>query len=230
MLEIDDSKKIISSFYIVGCDLLNLQKYIEENKKDSSSKYIQNIDLLITDFYPNQNKIEKNNEKWIKMIRGSNTWFRIQYSEEYNSPITELKIVECNIDKDSILFPKNNLNKGYRPIIISKLFKKDNNRINNENIIPISKEFSEIINYNENYVKIPINLNAKNYLELSGKKPCAVIAITRTNIFYPFKDIYIQSNNENNLFKFLFYKYQSHSSYKYLPQNTARRRSCISSP
>ena len=73
MLEVDDSKKIISSFYIVGCDLLNLQKYIEENKKDSSSKYIQNIDLLITDFYQNQNKIEKNNEKWIKMIKGSNT-------------------------------------------------------------------------------------------------------------------------------------------------------------
>ena len=217
MLEIDDSKKIISSFYIVGCDLLNLQKYIKENKKDSSSKYIQNIDLLITDFFPNQNKIEKNNEKWIRMIKGSNTWFRIQYSEEYDSPITELKIVECNSDEENILFPKNHLNKGYRPIIISKLFKKDNN-INNENIIPISKEFSEITNYNENYVKIPINLNAKKYLELSGKKACAVIAITRTNTFYPFKDIYIKPNNENSLFKFFFYKYKSPSSYKYLPQ------------
>ena len=102
MLTIDKNKKIFSSFYIVGCDYSNLQKYLEENEKDSSSKYIQNIDLLITDSFQNDNIIKKKNEKWLKILKDSNTWFRIQYSKEYNSPITDLKFVECNHDQKNI--------------------------------------------------------------------------------------------------------------------------------
>ena len=221
-MDIDDSKKIFSSFYIVGCDYTNLQKYKEEENKDSSSQYIQNIDLLISDLFPNENIIKKKNEKWLKIMKGSNTWFRIKYSKEYNNPITELKIVECNQDKNAILFPKKYIDKGYRPIIITTFLKKDKNNeknINmNENLIPISKEFSQITNYNDNYVIIPINFNAKAYMQLKSKKPCIVLAISRSFTMLAFKDIYIKPNKQNNFYNFYFYRHNSPFSYQFMPK------------
>ena len=217
MQSLDDSKKIFSSFHIIGCDYSNLQKYLEENNnKDSSSQYIQNIDLLISDFCPNKNKIQKINEKWLKVLKGSNTWFRIQYSKEYNSPLTELSFIECNHDDQYILFPKSYIDKGYRPIIIYNFLKKELNI--NENTLPISKEFSiSKLNNNEKYAKIPLYLNAKTYMEINTKKPCVVIAVTRTHSILPFKDIYIL-HTQNNFYKFQFYKHLSPFSHKYMPK------------
>ena len=216
MQSLDDSKKIFSSFHIIGCDYSNLQKYIEENKaNDSSFQYIQNIDLLISDFCPNKSKIQKNNEKWVKILKGSNTWFRIQYTKEYNSPITELSFIECNQDSQYILFPKSYLDKGYRPIIIFNFLKKEINI--NENSLPISKEFSiNKIKNNENFAKIPLYLNAKTYMKITTKKPCVVIAVTRTHSILPFKDIYIL-HTQNNFYQFKFYKHLSPFSFKYMP-------------
>ena len=219
MKELDKNKKIFSSFYIVGCDFSKLQKYIEEDDKKSSSQFIQNIDLLITDFYPNENIFKKKNEKWLKIIKDSNTWFRIKYSKEYDNPITELQMIECNHDEKNILFPKKYYDKGYRPIVINKFIINEKNINNlNPNIIPISKEFTEIENFNEKYVKIPLNLNAKEYLFLQTKKPCVVLSITRAKTFLPFKDIYIKQNLKNNFFQFAFYKHKSPYSYKYMPE------------
>jgi hypothetical protein len=170
MQSLDDSKKIFSSFHIIGCDYSNLQKYIEENKaNDSSFQYIQNIDLLISDFCPNKSKIQKNNEKWVKILKGSNTWLRIQYTKEYNSPITELSFIECNQDNQYILFPKSYLDKGYRPIIIFNFLKKEINI--NENSLPISKEFAiSKMKNNEKFAKIPLYLNAKTYMKITTKR------------------------------------------------------------
>ena len=220
MLTIDQNKKIFSSFYIVGCDYSNLQKYLEENEKDSSSKYIQNIDLLITDSFQNDNIIKKKNEKWLKILKDSNTWFRIQYSKEYNSPITDLKFVECNHDQKNILFPKKYFDKGYRPIKVTKYLEKDKNKKSNINLnsIPISKKFLDIFNFNEKFVKIPLDLNAKKYLFINTKKPCLVLSINRSIYDLPYKDIYIKQNIENNSYQFNPYKYNSPFSYKYMPK------------
>ena len=212
----NDNKKIFSSFYIVGCDYSNLQKYKEDNKH-SMFQYIQDIDLFITNSFPNENIIRKKNEKWIKIMKNSNVWFRIKYTNEYNSPITELKIIECNQDQNNILFPKNYIKEGYKPIIIT-YFDKEKNTEKNPNLIPISKEFNEIINFNENFVKIPLYLNSKQYLKLPAKKECVVLAITRTNKILPIKDIYIKPNIKNNLYQFIFYKHNSHLSQKYMPK------------
>ena len=218
MQSLDDSKKIFSSFYIIGCDYSNLQKYIDENNnKDSSLQFIQNIDLLISDFCPNKIKIQKNNEKWIKLIKGSNTWFRIQYTKEYNSPITELKFVECNHDNQYILFPKSFIDKGYKPIVIYNFLKKELNM--NVNSLPVSKEFGiSKINNNENFVKIPLYLNAKTYMQLTSKKSCVVPAVTRTYSILPFKDIYITHNTQNNFYQLKFHKHKSPFSFKYMPK------------
>ena len=220
MLTIDKNKKIFSSFYIVGCDYSSLQKYLEENEKDSSSKYIQNIDLLITDSFQNDNIIKKKNEKWLKILKDSNTWFRIQYSKEYNSPITDLKFVECNHDQKNILFPKKYFDKGYRPIKVTKYLEKDKNIKSNinPNSIPISKEFLNIINFNEKFVKIPLDLDAKKYLFINTKKPCLVLSINRSIYDLPYKDIYIRPNIQNNSYQFNPYKYNSPFSYKYMPK------------
>ena len=218
MKELDKNKKIFSSFYIVGCNFSNLQKYLEEDNKESPSKFIQNIDLLITDFYQNENIIKKKDEKWLKLIKESNTWFRIKYSKKYDSPITELKIVECNHDGKNILFPKKFFDKGFRPIVISKLLINEKNINNiNPNLIPISKEFAEIENFNENFMRIPLTFNAKEYLHLTSKKQCVILLITRTDTILPFKDIYIKPNLQKNSFQFVFYKHKSQFSYKYMP-------------
>ena len=220
MLAIDKNKKMFSSFYIVGCDYTNLQKYLEENDKNSSSQYIQNIDLLITDCFPKENIIKKKNEKWLKILKDSNTWFRIQYSKEYQLPITDLKYVECNQEQNNILFPKKYVDNGYKPIMITKYFEKD--KIQNSNInpnsIPIIKEYSQIKDTKEKYIKIPLNLNAKQYLYLNVKKPCLVLAISRSIYNLPFKDIYIKPNIKNDLYQFNSYKYQSPFSHKYMPK------------
>ena len=220
MLTLDDSKKIFSSFYIIGCNYSNLQIYKENNNKESITQYLQNIDLLITDFFPNENIIRKNNEKWLKIIKNSNVWFRIHYSKQYDNPITELKIIECNHDQKHILFPKKYIEKGYRPIVITKILKNENIKEHNlnTNLIPISKECINFSHFNQNFVKISINCNAKEYLKIPSKKSCVVLAVTRTNTILPLKDIYIKPNTKNNLYQFYFYHYQSIYSYKYMPK------------
>ena len=216
MTEEDESKKIFTSFYIVGCDYSNLQKY-KENNKESDSKYVQNIDLLITDSFPNENIIKKNNEKWIKIIKNSNTWIRIQYTKKYKSPITELVIVDCNHDKEYILFPKKYIAQGFNPIGVSTHFTSEKNN-SNPNLIPISKEYTEAIKFNDNFVKIPLYLNSKKYLQLPSKKECVIICVTRTYNHLPLKDIYIKPNIQNNLYRIISHKHESPYSQVYMPK------------
>ena len=220
MLAIDESKKIFSSFYIVGCDYSNLQKYSEENNKTLSSQYVQNIDLLITDAFPDNNIMRKKNEKWTKLIKGSNSWLRIEYSLEYNNPITEVKIVECNCNEKNILFPKKYIDKGFHPILITKHLENDKNAntFDNPNLIPVFKEYTEVSNINDNFVEIPLNLNAKEYLYLPTKKQCIIIAVSRSTYFLSLKDIYIQPNLKKNLYQFCFYHHTSPFSQKYMPK------------
>jgi hypothetical protein len=40
--------------------------------------------------------------------KGSNFWIRIQYNKIYSEPITGLKVIECNLDKDGNLVRINN--------------------------------------------------------------------------------------------------------------------------
>ena len=217
MLALDDSKKIFSSFYIIGCDYSNLQKYMEDDKKESLTQYIQNIDLLITDLFQNENVIKRKNEKWLKIIKNSNAWLRIKYSKEYSTPITEIKIIECNCDDKNILFPKKYKDKGYNPIIITKIFKKNKQNINIKDI-HISKELNEFTNFNDKFLKIPLNYNAKEYLKITTKNPCIVIAVSRIKETLPLKDIYIKHTNNKSLYKLYFYHYQPISSNRYMPK------------
>ena len=93
----NDTGKIIKSFCVVGLNESKLTKYNEVD----SHPFVQNIDILQKTLKVNMDKIEKENEKWIKIIKTTNCWLRIQYSTSYHEPITDFKIVECEYSTES---------------------------------------------------------------------------------------------------------------------------------
>lgn len=92
-----ENGKIIKSFCVVGLNEAKLSKYNETD----TPPFVQNIDILQKTIKVNMDKIEMENEKWIRIIKTSNCWLRIQYSLSYHEPITDFKIVECEYSTES---------------------------------------------------------------------------------------------------------------------------------
>ena len=96
----DEKNKIIKSFLVIGLNENLIQKY-DENEK--SLCFIQNADILIKDLPYNYQPSNKD-EKWISLIKEKNAWLRLKYSNEYNCPITDLLIVDCDYESPEYIY------------------------------------------------------------------------------------------------------------------------------
>ena len=209
----DNEEKIIKSFFVVGLDELKLQKYNDE----ISLRYIQNVDILTIKLSTKNDRYDRKSEKWLRVSKNSNTWFRIQYTDKYSDPITELKIGECLYEPENdnyLLLPKKYYDLGYKPISIF-FFEKNNQ---NDPFPIIQNEIKDITEYNEKYVKIPSICNVKKYMELPVKSDSVVLLINRKYKYLPLRDIIIQHTPNSKYFSFKILKHKSPFFYKYLPE------------
>ena len=203
--------KIINSFYVIGINELKLQKYNTPNINDEQTfHFIQKMDILNTDADIKKSEYDKLEQRWIK-LNTSNYWLRLEYSDNYTDPITDLRIQECDYYlEENLLLPLNLYQNGYRPIKIIKY----------ENLTNIPKINQEEISFpklNDKYVLIPSYYNSNIPLNIINNKKATVILICRKTIFLPLKDIIIQKKQGQNFISFTMFRYESPYSYKYLP-------------
>ena len=124
-------------------------------------------------------------------MENSDVWFRIQYKESYNNPITDFKIIGCNIDESGNYLIIDNKFSHYRVINVTIL--GDNEKPENEKDIVKVKD--EYISNNMN--KIPKTFSIKEIMNINLKTPAAVIIITREKSFLPLKKIQIKLLKDN---------------------------------
>ena len=233
---LDEKNKIIKSFCVVGIchDKLNL--YNDSEKKP----YIQKMDVLVKKIPTEKNILSIKDEKWYRVLKNSNTWFRVLYTNEYNNqdnnsitglkldnktslnPITDFKAIGCKLDESGeyMLLDKKNINRNYFPIRLTIVEENDQKNINNneENEINILEEFRPTnIEEDSNYVKIPKKYNLKEYMNLSVKSNAALILVSREYNNLPYRKIAIKHLSENN-FQFSVGKHTSPFNYKYHPE------------
>ncbi len=219
--EMDQKNKIIKSFCVVGLSDDHLNYYEE---KEKSKKYIQNIDILVKKFSTSKNilKREEKNEKWLRVLKDSDTWFRIKNSEKYNNPITDFKIIGCKFDdtKNYLLIEKKHIEAKFYPIRVT--IEKDNDN-NNENdlskVISVLDEYIPIKENNDdnNYVKISKDFDLKAYMNLPLKNEAGIILVTREYSSLPLLNIQIKQIN-NNSFQFARSKHKSPFINKFTPE------------
>ena len=227
---LDKKNKIIKSFCVVGLNEEQLHIY---NDSEKSKKYIQNIDILVKKIQTTKNQLIRGDEKWFRAMKDSDTWFRIQYTQQYNLPITDFKMVGCKYDENEncLLIDKKYINQGYYPIRITIV--KDNEESistanssgNNDNnnlkdIVSILNEYipSNKENANNNFIKIPKEFNAKEIMNMPVKNNAGVILVNRKYNNLPLSLIKIKYLKDNN-YQFHRTKHKmSPFKYKYKPE------------
>jgi len=117
--------KIINMFAVVGLNEDSLTKY---NDSDNITDFIQNIDIIYRDVKEKEDVIIfEDNTKLLLLNKNDSFWLRIIKSVEYNSPITMIKIIPANYDKNKefLIVERKYLDIGeYYPVDITYL--KDN--------------------------------------------------------------------------------------------------------
>ena len=210
----DEKNKIIKSFLVIGLNENLIQKY-DENEK--SLCFIQNADILIKDLPYNYQPSNKD-EKWISLIKEKNAWLRLKYSNEYNCPITDLLIVDCDYESpEYILLEKKYIDEQYKPIMVS-IYKEEENKekkVDDESY-PIINEFDLYTPYSDVYLKIPSHLNVKEILKIPTQSKCSVLLISRKYSSLPLKDITIIKKKD--LFNLGIARNKSPYLYKYIPE------------
>ena len=189
---IQEIKYLIKSFYVVGLNQEQLHYY---NDKERPQLYINNIDLLVVKIATNKNIYKRGNEIWYRVMENSDVWFRIDYKENYNNPITDFKIIGCNIDETGkyLVIDK----KYYHYSVIQVTVIKDDAKNKDEgDIIKIKDEY-RLNNMKDNLTKIPIEFNLKELMNINLNTPAAVIIITREKYNLPLKKIQIKLLNDN---------------------------------
>ena len=211
--ELDERNKIIKSFFVIGLNESLIRKYENDS---NPSRFVQDMDILIKEL-PNNFKSENKDEKYILLNEKKHVWLRIQYTENYNSPITDLQIAACEYEsKEYLLLEKRYINENSYPMMVT--FHKDNDEKGNKTEkYPIFSEFKFVKDYSEVYVKIPSELNIKHLIDLEIKAPCAIFLITRRYTSLPFKDICIMKKGGSN-YNLVKVKNKSPYIYKYIPE------------
>ena len=97
--------KIINMFAVVGLNEDSLTKY---NDSDNITDFIQNIDIIYRDVKEKEDVIIfEDNTKLLLLNKNDSFWLRIIKSVEYTSPITMIKIIPANYDKNKEFVRKN---------------------------------------------------------------------------------------------------------------------------
>ena len=206
--ELDERDKIIKSFFVIGLNESLIRKYEEDS---NPPRFVQDIDILIKEL-PKNYKSDNDDEKYILLNEKKNVWLRIKYSENYNSPITDLQIAACEYESNEyLLLEKRYINENSYPMMVT--FHKNDNENESENY-SIFSEFKFVKEYSDVYVKIPSELNIKHLIDLGIKAPCAIFLITRRYTSLPFKDFVIRKKGGSN-FNLVRIKNKSPYIYKY---------------
>ena len=209
--EVDERNKIIKSFFVIGLNESLIRKYEEDS---NPPRFVQDIDIFIKDL-PKHYSPENKDEKYILLNEKKHVWLRIKYSENYNSPITDLQIAECDYEsKEYLLLEKRYINENCYPMMVTYYKNKDEDKTET---YPIFSEFKFVKDYSDVYVKIPSELNIKNLIHLGIKAPCAIFLITRRYTSLPFKDIGIIKKGGGN-FNLVRVKNKSPYIHKYIPE------------
>ena len=226
---LDIKDKIIKSFCVVGLNKEQLQIY---NDTEKSKKYVQNLDILVKKFQTTKNQLVRGEEKWFRVMKDSDVWFRVQYTQEYNQPITDFKMVGCKYDENEncLFIDKKYINQGYYPIRITIVKDNDesistanssgNNEVSNlKDIVSILDEYiPSTDNSNNDFVKIPKEFNAKEIMNMPVKNNAGVILVNRKLNSLPFSLVQIKHLNDNN-YQFQRTKHKiSPFKYKYNPE------------
>ena len=197
-ITVDQRNKIYKSFCVVGLNPEQLHYYKELEKPN---QYIQKIDILVKKLSTTSNIYipEDKDEKWLRVMRDCDTWFRIKYTSKYNNPITDFKVIGCKYDETGnyLLIDNKHIKDKYFPIRVINLKEKEgNNNTDEKNIISIldELEFMGIKNYkkNDKFAKIPKEFNLKEVMNLPVKNNAGVILVTRENNTLPLKIIQIE--------------------------------------
>ena len=127
LYELDERNKIIKSFFVIGLNESLIRKYEEDS---NPPRFVQDIDIYIKEL-PNNFKSENKDEKYILLNEKKHVWLRIQYTENYNSPITDLQIAACEYEsKEYLLLEKRYINENSYPMMVT--FHKDNDEKGNK--------------------------------------------------------------------------------------------------
>ena len=216
MSKSSNSDKIIKSFHVVGISELKLQKYNLESYEEQQSNYLQKMDIIVANLNIKNNRYDTSNEKWSKIIKTENCWIRFQYSNIYIDPITDFKILQCEIYSSKyLLLPKTVYNIGYRPV---KIIKYDNIVSNIKDLPKISEEERTFPSLDNKYVVVPYEYDCKLILNLPTKKKAAMILICRKTTFLPIKTIIFKDNPTDQNYKINVIRCKSPYLYKYLPE------------
>ena len=211
--EIDERNKIIKSFFVIGLNESLIRKYEEDS---SPPRFVQDIDILIKEL-PKNYTPENTDEKYILLNDKKNVWLRIKYSENYNSPITDLQIATCEFESNEyLLLEKRYINENSYPMMVTFYKNNSENKDKTENY-SIFSEFKFVKEYSDVYVKVPSELNIKHLIHLGIKAPCAIFLITRRYTSLPFKDIGIKRKGGGS-FNLVKVKNKSPYIYKYIPE------------
>jgi hypothetical protein len=98
----DDPGRIVQSFSIIGLNENNLSLYDEEAKKPI---FVEKIDIIKKNLLSARNIYEpRNNEKWHNI--NSEFLLRIEFNENYQRPITAIKVIECEYESPEYLVKK----------------------------------------------------------------------------------------------------------------------------
>ena len=213
-IEMDQKNKIIKSFCVVGLIPQQLHDYDEDNEELKSFKYIQNIDILVKKITTNENVLNRDekDEKWLRVLKNSDTWLRVKFSQKYNHPITDFKLVGCIFDETGnfLLLEKKHIKEKYFPIEVTYIKENSENSINDneENTITILEELNikdlkEDKEEESEYIKIPKKYDLKTIMNLPVKKEAGVMLVSREYNNLPLKNIKIQYYKNNNSYHFI---------------------------
>ena len=189
---IDPKNKIIKSFCVIG---LNPDQLHYFNEKERPQAYVNNIDILVCKLSTNKNNLKKGDSIWYRVMENSDIWFRIQYKKNYNNPITDFRIIGCDIDESGNYLLIDKKYSNYR--VINVTYIKDNEKPENESDIIGVKDEYQSHNIKDNMYKIPKEFNIKEIMNVNLKTPAAVIIITREKSFLPLKKIQIKLLKDN---------------------------------
>lgn len=105
-------KKVVSSFCVVGLD----SSHIHHNRIVDHKLYIERIDIIKhkTTVMDNQILLQDGFEKRLRIMPNGDYWMRILFTDVYsnsitNSPITSIKLVECEILNNDYIVSKINM-------------------------------------------------------------------------------------------------------------------------
>ena len=209
--------KIIKSFYVVGINNVKLQRYnIENNNESQQFRFIQKIDIINTNLNIKRDRFDTSTAKWLRVLNTSNFWVRFSYINNYDDPITDLRIQLSDYYSEKyLLLPRNLYDNGYRPV---KLTEYQNITNNIKDFPEVEREERSFPKLDDKFVLVPAEYNSKDPLNLSIKKRAVLLLISRKTIFLPLKDVIIQKRKDQNSYQFGLSRHKSPYIYKYLPE------------